>query len=243
MELQSAGVPPMPLNVTVLAFWVEPKLVPAIVIVAPTVADVVDKFEMVGRGKMVNGIGLLATPPTVTTTFPVIAPFGTGIAMLAAPQLVGVPTVPLNATVLVLCVEPKFTPEIVTGVPTGPDRVEMLNRVGAWETVNGTALLAAPPAMTTTLPEEAPLGTGTTILVALQFVGVPAVPLNVTVLVPCVEPKFEPAMVTEAVGTAVVGVKLTIEGERVGGLKLSVTLSKVAVASDDVLPLFTIKPT
>jgi hypothetical protein len=65
---------------------------------------------------------LLATPPTVTTTFPVVAPVGTGTAMLVALQLVGVPAaVPLNVTVLVPCVIPKFVPVIVTGVPTAPD--------------------------------------------------------------------------------------------------------------------------
>jgi hypothetical protein len=64
---------------------------------------------------------LLATPPTVTTTFPVVAPVGTGTTMLVGPQLVGVPAVPLNVTVLVPCVAPKFVPVIVTDVPTGPD--------------------------------------------------------------------------------------------------------------------------
>jgi len=44
---------------------------------------------------------LLATPPTVMTTLPVVAPVGTGTAMLVAPQLVGVAAVPLKVTVLV----------------------------------------------------------------------------------------------------------------------------------------------
>jgi hypothetical protein len=64
---------------------------------------------------------LLATPPTVTTTFPVVAPLGTVTVMPVALQLVGVPAVPLNVTVLVPCVAPKFVPVIITGVPTGPD--------------------------------------------------------------------------------------------------------------------------
>src|SRR5713226_7732034 len=64
---------------------------------------------------------LLATPPTVTTTFPVVAPVGTGAAMLVPLQLVGVAVVPLNVTVLVPCVAPKFAPVIVTGVLTAPD--------------------------------------------------------------------------------------------------------------------------
>jgi len=38
------------------------------------------------------------------------------------------------------------------------------------------------------VPLVAPVGTGTVMLVALQLVGVPATPLNVTVLVPCEAP-------------------------------------------------------
>jgi hypothetical protein len=41
--------------------------------------------------------------------------------MLVALQLVGVANVPLNFTVLVPCVAPKFAPAIVTGVPITPD--------------------------------------------------------------------------------------------------------------------------
>jgi hypothetical protein len=69
----------------------------------------------------VNSIPLLATPPTVTTTLPVVAPVGTGTAMLAALQFVGVAAVPLKVTVLVPWVVPKFAPAIVTEVPTGPE--------------------------------------------------------------------------------------------------------------------------
>ena len=64
---------------------------------------------------------LLATPPTVTTTLPVVAPAGTGATMLVALQLVGVAAVPLNFNVLVPWVAPKFAPLIVTEVPTDPD--------------------------------------------------------------------------------------------------------------------------
>jgi len=51
-------------------------------------------------------------------------------------------------------------------------------------TVKLTPLLAEPPTVTTTGPVVAPMGTGVTILVALQFVGVAVVPLNLTVLDP-----------------------------------------------------------
>jgi hypothetical protein len=56
--------------------------------------------------------------------------------------------------------------------------------VGSVTTENTVPLLATPDTVTTTLPLEAPFGTGTTMLVALQLVGVPAVPLNDTVLDP-----------------------------------------------------------
>jgi len=52
--------------------------------------------------------------------------------------------------------------------------------------VKPTPLLAAPDTVTTTLPDVVPLGTGATMLVAFQFVGVATVPLNLTVLLPCV---------------------------------------------------------
>jgi hypothetical protein len=61
---------------------------------------------------------LLATPPTVTTTFPVVAPAGTGATMLVALQLVGVVAMRLNVTVPAL---PKLVPVTVTEVPTGPE--------------------------------------------------------------------------------------------------------------------------
>jgi hypothetical protein len=66
----------------------------------------------------------------------------------------------------------------------------------------------------------AALGTVTAILVALQLVAVAAVPLKLTVLVPCVDPKFAPLIVTDVpvgpdagerllmVGTGFVTVKL-----------------------------------
>ena len=64
---------------------------------------------------------LLARPPTVTTTLPVVAPAGTVTAMLVLLQVVAVAAVPLKVTVLLPCVAPKFVPVIVTGVPTAPE--------------------------------------------------------------------------------------------------------------------------
>jgi hypothetical protein len=50
-------------------------------------------------------------------------------------------------------------------------------------------------------------------LVALQLVGVAAVPLKVTVLVPCVAPKFAPAIVTGAATAPAFGLRLVIFGD------------------------------
>lgn len=82
--------------------------------------------------------------------------------------------------------------------------------VGGVVTVNGTPLPAWPPTVTTTLPVFAPIGTGTTMLVALQLVGAAEVPLKVTVLVPCVAPKLVPVMVTDVPMRPEVGLRLEI---------------------------------
>src|SRR6266849_8105091 len=76
------------------------------------------RVEMLGPGDVtVKRTPLLAAFKTVTTTFPVSAPLGTGTPMLVAFQLVGVPAIPLNVTVLLPWLLPKFVPPIVTGVP------------------------------------------------------------------------------------------------------------------------------
>ncbi len=127
---------------------------------------------------------MLGTPPTVTTTLPVVAPTGTGTTILATFQLVGIVDVPLNVTVLVPCDAPKFVPVIVIEAPTGPEVGFKLVMLGpGLVTVNRTPFDGdAVPTVTTTLPDVAPFGTGTTTLVLLQLVGVPTIPLNVTVL-------------------------------------------------------------
>lgn len=149
----------------------------------------------------------------MTTTLPVLAALGTGTTIDVAPQLVGVAAVPLNATVLVPCVDPKFVPVTVTEVPTGPDVGDKLVMLGPpVVTVNETPLLARLLTVTTTLPVVAPLGTGATMEVALQLVEVAVVPLNLTVLVPWVEPKFVPVIVTDVPTGPEVGERLVIPG-------------------------------
>jgi hypothetical protein len=110
----------VPLNVTELVPWLAPKFVPVIVIGVPTAPELWLKVVMLGA--TVNATPLLATPPTVTTTFPVLAPTGTLMVMLVALHAVAVPAdVPLKVTVLVPWLAPKFVPVTVTAVPTAPE--------------------------------------------------------------------------------------------------------------------------
>jgi len=98
-------------------------------------------------------------------------------------------------------------PEIVTKVPTWPDEGlrEAMFGVGA-TTVKGSALLAVPPTVTTTLPVVAPDGTAAMIVVLLQLVTVVAPnPLKVTVLSPCEDPKLAPEIVTSVLKVPLVG--------------------------------------
>ena len=84
---------------------------------------------------------------------------------------------------------------MVTDAPTIPEFGTKLLMAGAGVTVNVTPLLATPPAaVTTTLPVTAPLGTAATICVALQLVMTAVSPLKVTLPLPWVAPKFEPAI-------------------------------------------------
>jgi hypothetical protein len=105
--------------------------------------------------------------------------------MLVALQLVTAAVIPLNFTVLVPCAAPKFTPVIVTAVPTTPEVGFKLVMLGpGMVTVKIRPLLATPPTVTTTLPVVVPAGTDVTMLVVLQLVTVAAIPLKVTVLEP-----------------------------------------------------------
>jgi hypothetical protein len=85
----------------------------------------------VGVARTVNDVPLLATPLTVTTTLPVVAPVGTSATIEVLLQLViDVAVVPLNFTVLAPRVEPKFVPVIVTEAPTAAEVGDRLVIVG-----------------------------------------------------------------------------------------------------------------
>ena len=106
----------------------------------------------------------------------------------------------------------KFEPLIVTDVPTGPEVGFRLMMLGATVTVKATPLLLTPPTATATLPVVAPAGTGTTMVVEFQLVGVEIVLLKLTVLVPCVIPKFVPVIVTDVPTVPDVGLRLMMLG-------------------------------
>jgi hypothetical protein len=221
LALQLVGAAAVPLNVTVLDPCVAPKFAPLTVTEAPTAPLVGERLVMLGADCTVNATPLLALPPTVTTTLPVVAAAGTGTTMLVADQLVGVAVVPLNVTVLAPCVAPNVVPVIVTDVPTAPLVGARVVIFGV--TVNATPLLALPPTVTTTLPVVAAAGTGTTMLVADQLVGVAVVPLNVTVLVPCVAPNVVPVIVTDVPTAPLVGARVVILGVTVNATALLAT--------------------
>ena len=182
VELQLDGVEAVPLNLTVLPPWLGPKFVPAIVTGAVMAPDVGEMLLITGN--TTNATPLLAIPPTVTTTFPLVTPEGTVATICVPLQVAAVAVTPLKATVLLPWVAPKAVPLIVTEVPALPEAGEILVIVGADVTVKLTELLARPPTVTTAGPVVAPVGTVVTMLVPPQLVGLALLPLKVIVLVP-----------------------------------------------------------
>jgi hypothetical protein len=212
VALQLDTVAAVPLNLTVPLPWLAPKLDPVTVTAAPTAPDVIERLVMLGAETTVKLEPLLLTPLADTTTLPVVAPVGTVTPILVALQVDTVAEVPLNFTVPLPWLEPKFEPVMVTAAPTAPEVIERLVILGAGTTVNATPLLDEPDTVTTTLPVVAPVGTVTLILVEPHDETVAAVPLNLTVLEPCEEPKFVPVMVTEAPTAPVVTERLVMLG-------------------------------
>jgi len=202
------GVATVPLKVTVPVPWETPNPLPVMTTEEPTAP--VEGLRLEILGMTVKGAPLLVVPPTVITTLPVAAPAGTAAVMVAVDQELGVAGIPLNETVLVPCVAPKPDPVILTRAPIAPELGLRLEMFGTTE--KATGLLAWLPTPTRILPDEAPTGTGTTIVVAFQFVGVAGTPLKVTVLVPCDAPKFAPDIVTGVPTIPEAGFTLVILG-------------------------------
>ncbi len=135
ISLQLATGTVVPLSEIVLVPCVAPNPVPVMATSDPTAPAVGERFVMLSVSTTVKLMPLLATPFALTSTFPVVAPDGTGTAMLVAFQLAGVASVPLKVTVLVPWVDPKFVPVIVIEVPTVPEVADRLLMVGAGTTV------------------------------------------------------------------------------------------------------------
>jgi hypothetical protein len=101
LQLPALTVAAAPLMVTVLVPCVAPKLLPVIVTTVPASPEVGFRVLIEGAAAVtVKVTPLLATPLTVTTTLPLVAPPGTVTVMLVALQLLTVAGVPLNVTVL-----------------------------------------------------------------------------------------------------------------------------------------------
>ena len=205
--------PKLLLKVTkLLVPLLDPKLVPLIDTAEPTAALVGDRLVIAGRIlKLVDAV--LPLTVTASTWEPVATPLGTGATICVLLQLLGVAVTSPKVTVLLPWVAPKLPPEIVTEVPTAPEVGDAL--ILPVLTIKLMPLLAAPFTVTFTFPVLAKVGTGTTICVLLQLVGVPATlsSLNVTRLLPCVLPKLFPVIVTDVPTGPVVGDKLL----RLGG--------------------------
>jgi hypothetical protein len=206
------AVAAVPLKVTVLVPFVAPKVDPAITMDEPIIPLVGDRLVMAGGVPTVKALPLLATPPTVTTTLPVVVPVGaTAVILVALHDVIVVAAVPLKVTVLVPGAAPKADPAITTDEPMIPLAGDKLVIAGGVTTVKLTPLLARPPTVTTTLPVVAPVGTTAVILVTFHdVIVVAAVPLKVTV--PWVAPKLDPEMTTDEPIIPLVGDRLVIAG-------------------------------
>jgi len=103
---------------------------------------------------------------------------------------------------------------MVTEVVTGPVAGEIVEITGPGLIVKATTGVVTPPTLTATLttPVPAPGGGRALICVAVQTIGFAAMPLKVTVLFPCGNPKGPPLICTEVPTVPEVGDKLVMVG-------------------------------
>lgn len=120
-----------------------------------------------------------------------------------------------------------------------PDAIDGFNGANWIElragTVKLTPVLGTPFIVTTTLPDVAPVGTGTKIAVGLNEVGVAATPLKVTVATVWSQPKFDPEIVMTLPGSPEVGDKLLM----IGVDETTVNGTALLVAVVEELPRYT----
>ena len=102
-----------------------PKCLPLISNIVPSGPKLESTASITGAGRSTtNASPLLASPPTATVTSPLGVPAGTGTWITVSLQEAGTPHTPLKLTPLVpfsaLIEGPKFSPSIVTTIPSGP---------------------------------------------------------------------------------------------------------------------------
>jgi hypothetical protein len=142
------------------------KLVPVIVTVAPTAADVGVNEVIVGAGTYVKPV-LAAVPPGVVTNTLPVAPLPTTAVMLVELTTVKeVAAVPPKLTAVALV---KLVPVMVTVAPPAADVGVNDVTVGAATKVKPASVAVPPMVVTDTLP-DAPLATTAVMLVELTTV-------------------------------------------------------------------------
>jgi hypothetical protein len=92
---------------------------PVIVRDVPTGPEVGARFVIKGEPAAAKFLPLLAVPPTVTITFPVVAPTGTTASISVSLQEFQIAGVPPKVTTLLPCVAPKLAPRILIKDPIG----------------------------------------------------------------------------------------------------------------------------
>jgi hypothetical protein len=158
-------------------------------------------------GATVKATPLLLSEPLVTTTFPVVALFGTVTVIEVFDQVLVVALCPLIVTLP--AIEPKLEPETVNVAPGAPlDGLKLV--IEGAGTVNALPLLFTPDAVTTILPVVAPIGTVVIMLVLVKLDTAAAIPLNFTPGV--VDPKLLPLIVTVVPAVPDPGETLLITG-------------------------------
>ena len=150
------------------------------------------------------------TPLTVKEICPFVAPIGTIVVKLVVVEERTTASVPLNLIMLSVGFVLKLVPLMVIVAPTAPLLGVKLVMLGEPRTVNESALVIVTPLVVTDMvPEPAPEGTVTVILVELEAVTTALMPLNATT---GDGPKFVPVIITVAPVAPLVGLKLVIVG-------------------------------
>src|SRR5215475_1987534 len=169
----------------------------------------------------VKELALVAVPPGVVTEIvPLVAPVGTVVETWLASVTEKVAAMVLNFTAVAPV---KFVPVKVTAAPTCPLAGEKPVSVGlATLTVKLFAEVAVPCGVTSEiLPVTAALGTVAVALDALVTENVAATPPIVTEVAPV---KFVPVSVTDVPTAPLVGLKLVMVGDVLGGGGVCLTL-------------------